>query len=1243
MISRRKLAAMVLFLLMSLFMFTFANPGPTEELGEVPVITVEPALVKILEGTDYDVMTGVSVTDDRDTLIAEADITDTTDLAIGEHTITYTATDEDGNEATATRTIEILDPDADEDGDNYTNQEEADEGTDFDDETDFPDDDAPVIVVTPALVKIMPSFNFDVMTGVSVTDDFDVVTVSANITDTTLLPIGDNVITYTSTLDRADQLDTATRTIRVLDPLADEDGDGYTNGEEDAADTDFDDVDEFPDYDNAPTITQNNINEIEVFSSIPLFSATANDVADGEVDVAITHNIVNDTVGTYTVTFTATDSLGNVTVVTMPFNVVDTTPPIITLVGEPYIKVILGLNDYSDQGSLVIDLYDLPRSLNGVINGNPLLFGEYTIVYNTEDANGNVATEVVRTIKVLDPKADEDGDGYTNEEEYEAETDYDNIDEYPDYDNAPTIIQDNIDEIEVFNDIPTFTATATDVADGEVDVVITDDIVNTIVGTYTVTFTATDSLGNVTVVTMPFNVVKREITVSIEDKTSVFKSPLETITYVVTSGTEVIPNAGIVLTTTATETSNVGEYPITGTYSNDNYDVTFEPGTYTITKKALEESDLGDLAFVNGTFGYNGTSHKIEVTGLPSGLEVEYTDNTRTNAGSNPATATISGDNYSGSIDKTATITVNKALVTVTAEDKTSVYGDDIVELTYTLSMPLYGTDSLNIDLTTTATETSDVGEYPITGTYSNDNYDVTFEPGTYTITKKALEESDLGDLAFVNGTFGYNGTSHKIEVTGLPSGLEVEYTNNTRTNAGSNPATAKISGDNYSGSIDKTATITVNKALVTVTAEDKTSVYGDDIVELTYTLSMPLYGTDSLNIDLTTTATETSNVGEYPITGTYSNDNYDVTFEPGTYTITKKALEESDLGDLAFVNGTFGYNGTSHKIEVTGLPSGLEVEYTNNTRTNAGSNPATAKISGDNYSGSIDKTATITVNKALVTVTAEDKTSVYGDDIVELTYTLSMPLYGTDSLNIDLTTTATETSNVGEYPITGTYSNDNYDVTFEPGTYTITAAVYTITYNLDGGIVSIANPTSYDVTTPSFTLNNPTKEGYDFVGWSGTGIATTSTTVVIAQGTMGNLVFTANFIEDSQEVVKMSLDYMILMTQGTNTFTGVTFKNNNDVDGKMMEIVDGLINHYADISKVYITIASNSSAGYCVKYSETDCQLDDPKDWADSVEYYAIGYNSNGFPITINEGAIGLNIAFKGWGNIVITDFRVE
>ena len=56
----------------------------------------------------------------------------------------------------------------------------------------------------------------------------------------------------------------------------------------------------------------------------------------------------------------------------------------------------------------------------------------------------------------------------------------------------------------------------------------------------------------------------------------------------------------------------------------------------------------------------------------------------------------------------------------------------------------------------------------------------------------------------------------------------------------------------------------------------------------------------------------------------------------------------------------------------------------------------------------------------------------------------------------------------------------------------------YNITYYLDGGTVAVANPEKYSRISEPFTLNNPTKTGYNFAGWQGTGIIGTQQVVTI-------------------------------------------------------------------------------------------------------------------------------------------------
>ncbi len=70
----------------------------------------------------------------------------------------------------------------------------------------------------------------------------------------------------------------------------------------------------------------------------------------------------------------------------------------------------------------------------------------------------------------------------------------------------------------------------------------------------------------------------------------------------------------------------------------------------------------------------------------------------------------------------------------------------------------------------------------------------------------------------------------------------------------------------------------------------------------------------------------------------------------------------------------------------------------------------------------------------------------------------------------------------------------------------------YTISYDLAGGSVASVNPTSYTIETTTFTLTNPTREGYTFAGWTGTGLASATTTVTIAEGSTGGRNYTATW-----------------------------------------------------------------------------------------------------------------------------------
>jgi len=70
----------------------------------------------------------------------------------------------------------------------------------------------------------------------------------------------------------------------------------------------------------------------------------------------------------------------------------------------------------------------------------------------------------------------------------------------------------------------------------------------------------------------------------------------------------------------------------------------------------------------------------------------------------------------------------------------------------------------------------------------------------------------------------------------------------------------------------------------------------------------------------------------------------------------------------------------------------------------------------------------------------------------------------------------------------------------------------YTITYDLDGGEVYTTNPTSYNINTDTFTINNPIKEHYTFLGWTTLENNTPNTTITVTKGSLGDKVFKAKW-----------------------------------------------------------------------------------------------------------------------------------
>ena len=97
-------------------------------------------------------------------------------------------------------------------------------------------------------------------------------------------------------------------------------------------------------------------------------------------------------------------------------------------------------------------------------------------------------------------------------------------------------------------------------------------------------------------------------------------------------------------------------------------------------------------------------------------------------------------DNYEGITTAPVSFAISKLKLSIFADNKAGVYGDDIQELTYRFSVNPVRGDDLDITLITKAGATSEPGEYPITIKWNgNGNYKAILKDSVYTISKRPV------------------------------------------------------------------------------------------------------------------------------------------------------------------------------------------------------------------------------------------------------------------------------------------------------------------------------------------------------------------------------------------------------------------------------------------------------------------------------------------------------------------------
>ena len=428
MLNRKLIVAFVASVGLFFGIYSFAQTDDTE----APVITLKGDAKQTIEvGSKY-VEEGATAIDDDDTDLTDEIIIDgkVDENKVGTYKITYNVSDSAGNDAEEkVRTVDVVDT------------------------------TSPVITLNGQANMIVRVHSNYVDAGVTVIDNYDkdIVDKVSSVSNVNTNIVGVYTVTYDVTDSEGNVAQTVVRTVNVVDTTA-------------------------------PIITLLGAEDltIEVGSTYTDAGATALDNYDNDITnlIVVTGAVDPNKVGAYTITYDVTDSNGNVAQsVVRTVNVVDTTAPIITLLGAEDLTIEVG-STYTDAGATALDNYDNDITNLIVVTGavDTTTVGTYTVHFNVKDRAGNDADEIIRTVIVEDTT-------------------------------VPVITLTGEEEVtlELGDSYTDAGATATDNYDGD----LTDEInivstVNTsVTGTYTVTYNVTDSEGNVALpVTRTINVVE---------------------------------------------------------------------------------------------------------------------------------------------------------------------------------------------------------------------------------------------------------------------------------------------------------------------------------------------------------------------------------------------------------------------------------------------------------------------------------------------------------------------------------------------------------------------------------------------------------------------------------------------------------------------------------------------------------------------------------------------------------------
>ena len=529
-------------------------------------------------------------------------------------------------------------------------------------------------------------------------------------------------------------------------------------------------------------------------------------------------------------------------------------------------------------------------------------------------------------------------------------------------------------------------------------------------------------------------------------------------------------------------TTGPGTYPIHASgYTATNYSITYQDGTLTILKAALDitaNSASRVYGSANPTLGATMTGFvNGEDTNVLGGA-LSLTTAAETNSPVGPYTITPSGlssANYD-LVYHTGALTVTAAPLLVSVSNAARLYGQTNPVFAGSLS-GVVNNDSLNATFSSAATADSPVGHYAIYPVFADPdlklaNYNTTTNLGDLQITPAQVTVR-ADDLAR-----GYGETNPVLSVTyaGLTNSdttSVIAGTPTVTTSADTNSVagtydivvdTTPLSALNYTFA-GANGQLTVTQAVLLVSADNQSRLYGETNPVLTATITGFVNG-ETTNVvagapGLTTTADVASPVGAYEILaelGTLNATNYSFNFTNGTLTVGQALLcvsADNQQRSYGAANPSLSYHysgflsGDTAEV-LSGEPAVSTMARTNTAVGTYAITVSQGTLNAPNYALAFSN-ATFTVTPAPLTVTADDQTRTYGATNPALTLSYSGFVNGEDSTVLTALsvahTEATMTSPAGDYLINVTGgSAANYTLSLTPGRLHITKAALSAT-----------------------------------------------------------------------------------------------------------------------------------------------------------------------------------------------------